>query len=349
MLHLIRFALAALVALGALPTAVAAPMSRTPDSYQDDSHVTVTLQTWMDPKRDHRQVPVTVYYDDRAVTTPRPVIIVSHGLGGSRDAMPYLGRAWAAAGYISVHLQHAGSDSGVWKGKLNPMEDLKAATKNIDNVIQRSGDVQFAIDKLTEINGRPGPFHQGLDLAHIGMAGHSFGAHTTLMIAGQNAELIRKTSPERGLSDPRVSACLALSPAPPQVSTEAALKRAYQGITMPIMHMTGTVDISPIRDVKPADRRVPYDHINNPDQYLVIFKDGDHALFGGRQQTGRNDEQDAAYQKLIIRLSTAYWDAYLRKDARASQWLKDRSTVQTTLGESATFETKAVAEGIEQK
>ena len=39
----------------------------------------------------------------------------SHGLGGNREGSAFLGKHWAARGYIAVFLQHPGSDDSVWK------------------------------------------------------------------------------------------------------------------------------------------------------------------------------------------------------------------------------------------
>src|SRR3990167_3541328 len=44
-----------------------------------------------------------------------PVILFSHGLGGSREGNRFLGEHWARRGYVAVFLQHPGSDTGVWK------------------------------------------------------------------------------------------------------------------------------------------------------------------------------------------------------------------------------------------
>jgi predicted dienelactone hydrolase len=46
---------------------------------------------------------------------PQPVILFSHGLGGSKENSAYLGNFWAAAGYIAVFMQHKGSDIDIWK------------------------------------------------------------------------------------------------------------------------------------------------------------------------------------------------------------------------------------------
>ena len=126
---------------------------------------------WHDDSRD-RDVPAPIY----APTTggPYPVIIFSHGLGGSDKGYAYLGEYWAAHGYI-WSVQHIGSDSAV----LWPMENMRAAMKNPDNYVNRPKDISFSIDQVTALNAAPGPWHGKFDLDWIGVAGHSFGAYTT--------------------------------------------------------------------------------------------------------------------------------------------------------------------------
>lgn len=75
--------------------------------------VAVSRAEWRDDKR-NRVVPVKIYAP-QVGGGPFPVIIFSHGLGGSREGYEYIGRCWAAHGYVVVHLQHEGSDDGVWK------------------------------------------------------------------------------------------------------------------------------------------------------------------------------------------------------------------------------------------
>jgi predicted dienelactone hydrolase len=45
---------------------------------------------------------------------PFPVIVFSHGLGGSREGYKYLGRHWASYGYVAVHVEHLGSDTAAF-------------------------------------------------------------------------------------------------------------------------------------------------------------------------------------------------------------------------------------------
>ena len=60
-----------------------------------------------------RKVPLKIYLPKS--TSKVPVILFSHGLGGSKDNNPYLGKHWAGRGYVVVFMQHDGSDENVWR------------------------------------------------------------------------------------------------------------------------------------------------------------------------------------------------------------------------------------------
>ncbi|MCX6895312.1 MAG: dienelactone hydrolase, partial [Verrucomicrobia bacterium] len=55
-----------------------------------------------DAQRD-RDIPVLVYLP--AATAPAPVVLFSHGLGGTRTGSKFLGEHWAARGYVAVFVQ----------------------------------------------------------------------------------------------------------------------------------------------------------------------------------------------------------------------------------------------------
>jgi predicted dienelactone hydrolase len=109
--------------------------------------VEVLRLEWQDASR-KRAVPVKIYYPAQA-TGACPVIIFSHGLGGTRETYEYLGRHWASHGYVPAHLQHAGSDDAVWRGATRPMETMRGALTDWKNAVNRPLDARFAIDELT--------------------------------------------------------------------------------------------------------------------------------------------------------------------------------------------------------
>jgi dienelactone hydrolase len=294
--------------------------------------VNVTRAEWHDPSR-NRTVPVKIYAPTTITTEPSPLIIFSHGLGGSREGYEYLGQFWAAQGYVSIHLQHPGSDESVWQdaGLGQRMNAMRRAAAQPRHALDRVQDVSFAIDELTRLNATNAAWRGKLDLHRIGMAGHSFGAHTTLTIAGAVYAGWGTTT----LADPRVKAAIPMSA--PVPANQARLEAAFAGVNIPCLHMTGTKDDSPIGDTKAAERRLPFDHCRNSDQYLITFTDGDHAIFGGRERRigGR---KDAEFQRLICQSSLAFWDAYLQNDAAAKRWLTTK--FENALGKTGVFEMK---------
>ena len=271
---------------------------------------------WHDAAR-NRDIPVKIYYP-KTGNGPFPVIIFSHGLGGSRDSYPYLGEHWASYGYVSVHVQHPGSDTAVWKGVDNPRKSMKRAIANPKNAIDRPKDISYAIDQMEKLNVTNSPLKGRLDLKNIGVAGHSFGSHTTLLIAG---ELIIAFKKEISYVDPRVKAVIAMSPTS---TRKTNLDEIFGKIKIPVFYMTGTKDLSPINDTQASERRIPFDHINGVDQYLLILKDGDHMVFAGIQRL-KGGENDKLYQDLILQSSTAFWDAYLKNVPTAKSWLTNGS------------------------
>jgi predicted dienelactone hydrolase len=306
-------------------------------AYKKDAgpaEVTVTRLDWKDEKR-NREVPVTIYAP-QTNARPAPVILFSHGLGGSRDGYAYLGRHWASHGFVSVHLQHRGSDDAVWKGSKQPLVDMRKATKELANSVNRPLDVRFALDQLTRLNREDTAWKGRLDLDHVGMAGHSFGGWTTQAVVGE--VFVTPTGKEVTLAEPRVKAAIIMSPSPAPAKADQG--KAFGSIQVPCLHLTGTKDDGvSITEVKPADRRVPFDHIRKADQYLVIFQEGDHMIFSNARLKRENPARDARLLDLIRMSTTAFWDAYLRGDESAKRWLADKG-LREALGADGTFEKK---------
>src|SRR5450755_2938173 len=71
----------------------------------------------------NRDIPVRIYLPPNE--KPAPVVLFSHGLGGSRAGSEFLGEQWAARGYLAVFVQHPGSDEAVWEN-APPLERMAA-------------------------------------------------------------------------------------------------------------------------------------------------------------------------------------------------------------------------------
>ncbi len=305
------------------------------------SEVAVIKLDWHDAKRD-RDVPAKIYFPKDGAG-PFPVVIFSHGLGGSREGYEYLGRHWAGCGYVSVHVQHPGSDDSVWKDvpAAERAKALQRGAGNIANALNRPPDGQFAIDQIEKLNAdETSPLKGRLNLKAVGFAGHSFGGYTTLALAGET--FILPSGGTKRYDEPRIKAAIQMSAPAPRIRHQ--LDEAFNTITIPVMHMTGTKDFLEILpQTTAADRRIPFDHMGNSETCLVIFNDGDHFIFSGRERMAATPEklaQDAAFQKLITAGTTAFWDAYLKDNAVARQWLLAGGYAKL-LGELAKFESKS--------
>ena len=125
---------------------------------------------WFDAGRG-RQVPVKIYYP-AAGKGPFPVVLFSHGLGRSREDCAYLGTHWAGLGYVSVYVEHLGSDEAVWRGTVQPKKHLKEAYENPATMRNRPLDMRFALDRLEQLKSEGDPLAVRLDFTRIGAAGY---------------------------------------------------------------------------------------------------------------------------------------------------------------------------------
>lgn len=108
---------------------------------------------WFDEDR-QRPVPVRLYLPPQATQTRRaaattPLVVFSHGIGGSRRGYSYLGRHFAQHGVASLHLQHVGSDRSLWGGSVLGLPGRLAAAAQDAEAVARVQDLPFALDRLS--------------------------------------------------------------------------------------------------------------------------------------------------------------------------------------------------------
>jgi len=270
---------------------------------------TAERQSWTDPAR-RRSLPVLLRWPEVA-GGPVPLVLVSHGLGGSREGLAYLGEALAEAGIAALHLQHPGTDDSLWRGAADGRLAFAAAISDARRALDRLQDAIFALDELQrrpELAGR-------VDLARLGIAGHSYGAWLVQHMLGE-----RLPGGDRGLTlpDPRLSAGIALSPVPP-----AGLppRLAFARVRAPMLHVTGTQDNTWVDGTSAAERRIPFDATAAPGA-LAVLKGATHASFAGEAGAGARWEE-ATYHPRVAGLAVAFLRALWRRDAVARQFLRD--------------------------
>jgi len=266
----------------------------------------------LDSKRE-RKIPLRIYLPAKRV--PAPVILFSHGLGGSCEGSAYLGSHWSGRSYIAVFLQHPGSDSAVWKDTpvAQRMDAMRKAA-SLQNLMLRVGDVPAVLDQLERWNSEKGHVLEGrLNPGKIGMSGHSFGALTTQMVSGQcnlggNAMFL----------DPRISAALIMSPSTPRRGTP---QKAFGKVMLPWMLMTGTKDIGFVVNTGVESRLGVFPALPPGDKYELVLDGAEHSAFGDRSLPGDTNPRNPNHHRVILGLSTAFWDTFLLADRSAKLWL----------------------------
>lgn len=282
-----------------------------------------TLLLDVDDRQRNRTVPIKVYLHESK--KPVPVVLYSHGLGGSRETGRFLGEHWAARGYVAVFIQHPGSDESVWQGRplRERMRALRGAADG-ENLLLRYADVTVVLDQLQRWNDDPQhPLSKRCDLDRIGMSGHSFGAVTTQGVAGQQFFGAAR------YTDKRIKAAVIFSPSAPRVGRT---DDAFGAVSLPWLLMTGTNDTAPIGNITVENRLSVFPALPADGQkYELVLNEAEHSVFTDRPLPGERANRNPNHHRAIKALSTAFWDTYLKGDAAAKQFLHDEQAVRAVL------------------
>ena len=293
-----------------------------------------------DDKRCGRPVAYKLYYPQRQ-TRPgfkEPLIIWSHGLGGGCDGAGFLGRYFATHGLISLNIQHPGTDTSLWEGQQgHPWDIIRNAHIPRKATLQRFQDIPFVLDNIAMIAEQLDQHNIDLDTKRIGMSGHSMGALTTQILAGQTRG---RGKWAYDYFEPRITCGILYSPVPSLHHAYSPEDKGaqYSRIRLPLLHMTGTSDDSPIADFGYDERIEIYRHANRARQDLAVLEDGDHMVFAGsRGKLGDNPLRDTHEQSIKV-LARAYWLAMLYGDQGAQDWLDNMA--DDWLGDLGTYDYK---------
>lgn len=176
--------------------------------------------------------------------TPRPVIMLSHGFGGSAQMMGWFAIAMAQRGYVVIGVDHPGNNGA-------DQLTLPGATL----FWERAEDLKTA---LAAVKANP-TIGSHIDTNRVGVAGYSIGGFTALLAAGGRA------APELGV--PHCSAHPDEGSCKPQPEFPATLASAVEALRGPELapHASSAGADHTLHNVKAAFAMAPVAAIIEPE------------------------------------------------------------------------------------
>ena len=208
------------------------------------------------------------------------------GLGSDLTTFAYLAKHLASHGFAVAVPEHPGSSASQIESLLTGLESDVTPPEEL---IDRPLDIKFLLDELAKNYGKQ------IDTNNVGMIGQSFGAYTTLAIAGaewnwstlsadcddlQNswnlslliqclAWQIPQEDTAIDLKDERITSAIVINPLTSSIFGEESLSR----IKIPLMIVSGSSD--PVTPALP-EQIIPFTWLTTPEKYLVLLKGGTH-------------------------------------------------------------------------
>ncbi len=185
--------------------------------------------------------------DPAADYGPFPLIMFSHGQAAVRWQSTYLTVLLASHGYVVAAPDHEGGTLyDVVRGQLAPVQE------GLDD---RPEDIRYVTNRLSRLPAMD-PLNGLIDITHLGVAGHSFGALTAMRVTA---------------IDPRVKAILPQAPVEPDI--------AYLGYADP-PHVPILLNGSKLDQTLPYDvNTLPcYEGATKP-RWLLSLETGGHFSF----------------------------------------------------------------------
>lgn len=259
------------------------------------------------------------------------VIVFSHGAGGSQTCCDALTRHWASYGYVTIQPTH--DDSAVQRRNageenIRVMQAVRDALKKPALWESRPLDISYVLDALPSLEKRIPSLAGKIDADRVGVGGHSMGSYTAEAIAGALIDLPGHA--RRNFADSRVKAVLCLSPQGP--GQFGLTDRSFDAIALPYIGMTGSLDsLGPV--ASPAWHKTPFERSQAGDKYHLFIEGANHMSFitPGMLPANRG-EQGQSILDYTNSAALAFWDAYLKGDARAKAYLQSGALERSSNG-----------------
>jgi predicted dienelactone hydrolase len=208
------------------------------------------------------------------------------------------------------------------------VSNLEAMTRDANEVLGRPKDISFAIDRAAQWNQSDEQLRGRLDVGHVGVLGHSFGAYTVLAVAGMRPALNWLTpavAPGSGLGpdlrDRRVACGVALSPQGP--GEPFFIEASYASLAVPLLGISGSKDQQ--QHAEPQNRRRAFELWPPGDKHLIWLANADHTAFSDATGSARRimlPSRSRADVQPVVRVATLlFFNACLKADAAARRTL----------------------------
>lgn len=228
---------------------------------------------------------------------PFPLIVFVSGTGGINTTFEPTSRFLASHGYVVLHNSYP----------------RQRGSGNDELTRQRVLDARLVLDSL-DLLARQLPAVEGkIDPGAIGAMGHSSGAYITQLLGGAT---ISTGAGYQDLRDPRIGAIVTYSG--PGSGQQGLTGASWRTVSIPLLSLTGTRDRGAFGQ-DPAWRRDSFELSPPGNKYIAQYQGGHHGSFSGRFI---NSPQAKAVFEHAEMMTLAFFDAYLKKNSAASEFLR---------------------------
>ena len=296
-----------------------------------------------------RQFPVDIYLP--RTRNPRPIIVISHGLGSDRTSFAYLAQNLASHGFVVAVPEHPGSNAQQLQALLGGTADKVTDPMEF---INRPLDVKHLLNHLEGLSKSNGAYKGRFNMEQVGVIGQSFGGYTAFAVAGapvnlarlrdscppsfsvnlslllqcQAAELGMEDSDSLDFTDERIRAVIAINP----MTSTIFGREGLANVATPTLVIASSSDT-----VAPAlvEQIEPFTWLTVDDRYLLMLEGASH--FSTIGVTGVETFQlppellgpvPEVAQRYTQVMSNAFLQTYLRGDRRYQPILSSAFTTR---------------------
>jgi predicted dienelactone hydrolase len=239
----------------------------------------------------NRRLPVDIYLPEtqNSLSSPFPLIVISHGLASDRSPFVYLAEHLASYGFAVAVLEHPGSNAEriqqYFSGLAGPPQPAE--------FINRPLDIKYLLNELQRLEKLDPTLQGKLNFQQVGAIGHSFGGYTVLALAGAKinfnqlrqdcnpitssfnlslflqCQAIELSPTTYELKDDRIKAIMAINPINSSILGEDGISQ----IKVPVMLVGASQDIF----APPVFEQIrPFTWLSESNKYLALIENATH-------------------------------------------------------------------------